>query len=117
MVAGKDEALIHHVALPEDWAKAKEAGTYRRSTRGRSLEEEGFIHCAYPDQIDGVLQRFYADIAGPLLRLDIDPARLASPVVAEPPAPGLTELFPHIYGPIDLDAVVEVHPLTPPFHA
>jgi glutathione S-transferase len=52
--------------------------------------------------------RFFAD-APPLLRLEIDPARLTAPLVLES-APGGHELFPHLYGPLNLEAVVAVKP-------
>lgn len=107
--------MIHHIAFPEDWAAALAAGEYRISTRGRTLEQEGYIHCAHADQVAGVLQRFYADVDEPLLRLDIDPVQLTSRVVEEPPAPGMSESFPHIYGPIEVGAVVAAHQLLPPF--
>lgn len=104
---------IHHVALPADWAAAQAAGEYTTSTRGRTLDEVGFIHCAHAGQVRGVIDRFYADLTGPLLLLVIDPSRLAASVVEEPAAPGLSELFPHVYGPIPIDAVTDVRLLDP----
>jgi uncharacterized protein (DUF952 family) len=38
--------------------------------------------------------------------LHIDQARIEAEIRLEPPAPGLTELFPHIYGPIPTRAVI-----------
>lgn len=110
--AGHD--TIHHVALPADWAHARDSGEYRVSTRGRTLDDVGFVHCAHDDQVAGVLARFYADVDGPLLLLSIDPSRLAASVVEEPPAPGVAELFPHVYGPIPVTAVTRVRRLDPP---
>lgn len=97
---------IHHLALPEDWAAAQEAGDYRVSSRGRTLADEGFIHTSTPEQVAGTFQRYYADRHDVLL-LTIDTDRLTSPWRFDPV--GDTE-FPHVYGPIDLDAVVEVDP-------
>ncbi|CAB4688496.1 unannotated protein [freshwater metagenome] len=102
---------IFHVALEQDWTAARLAGSYRVSTLGVTLETEGFIHASRADQWRGVLARFYADVTEPMVLLEIDPSRLRSPVVDEPPAPGLVETFPHVYGPIDLDAVVGVRPI------
>jgi uncharacterized protein (DUF952 family) len=48
-------------------------------------------------------------VGAPLLLLTIDPARLSSPVRDDEIAPGI--VYPHVYGPIDLDAVVAVAPL------
>lgn len=98
-----DELL--HLALPDDWNAARAAGEYRVSTRGRSLDEEGFIHCAYRDQFVGVANRFYSDL-GELVILHVDPERLTAEVREEPAAEGSTELFPHVYGPIPTDAVI-----------
>ncbi|MFY1674596.1 DUF952 domain-containing protein [Plantactinospora sp. WMMB334] len=72
------------------------------------MADEGFIHAARRGQVLGVAEAFYAD-AGPLLLLSVDPSRLSSPVRDDEVAPGI--VFPHIYGPIDLDAVVGVAPL------
>jgi uncharacterized protein (DUF952 family) len=101
--------MIFHVSSPEDWHAAQQAGDYRRSTRGRSLAEEGFIHCSRLDQVPGVLAAYYAG-AGPLLLLTIDPDLLSAECRDDEIAPGV--FFPHVYGPIDLAAVVAVTPLT-----
>lgn len=100
--------MIFHIAEESDWQAAQISGEYRISARGRTLAEEGFIHASHRDQVLGVAEAFYAD-AGPLLLLSIDPARLSAPVRDEEVAPGT--VFPHIYGPIELDAVVAVAPL------
>lgn len=99
--------MIFHIAEVADCQAAQAAGDYRVSTRGRLLADEGFIHAARREQVLGVAEAFYAD-AGPLLLLTIDPARLTSPVRDDEIGPGL--VFPHIYGPINLDAVVAVTP-------
>ena len=65
-----DELL--HIALPDDWAAAREPGEYRISTRGRTLDEEGFVHCSYPGQLEGVANRFYADVVE-LVILHLEP--------------------------------------------
>lgn len=102
---------IYHCATADDWAAARQAGDYRISTRGRTLADEGFLHASYADQVHGVLDRFYADVDGELLLLVIDPELLGVPVIAESPGPGSSELFPHIFGPLPVDAVVDVEPL------
>lgn len=104
-------ATIFHLALASDWAAAQDAGAYTTSTRGRTLPEEGFIHCSRGDQWPTVRERFYADVAEPLLLLQIDTDRLDVPVVVEPGEPGSSETFPHVYGPIPLDAVVKAMPV------
>jgi glutathione S-transferase len=96
---------ILHAALPDQWAAALRDGDYRVSTRGKSLEEEGFIHCSFDDQVEGVANRYYADL-DELTLLRIDPKLLTSEVIPEPPFPGAPEDFPHIYGPIEPAAVI-----------
>ena len=100
---------IFHLALAADWAAAQESGDYRISTLGRTLEQEGFIHASREDQWRATKQRFYADVPEELVLLEIDPALLTSELrVEEVPEAG--DSFPHIYGPLNLDAVVAVHP-------
>lgn len=94
-----------HIALPDDWAAARSAGEYRVSTRDRTLDDAGFIHCSYPRQIEGVANRFYADVAE-LVLLHLEPELLEAEVRVEPASDDGTELFPHIYGPIPIGAVV-----------
>jgi glutathione S-transferase len=100
--------FLYHLALAEDWQAALAAGAYRRSTRGRSLEEVGFVHASCAHQVAPTYRRFYAD-AGPVRLLTIDPQRLTATVKQEP-APESGELFPHIHGPLPLVAVVRVEP-------
>jgi len=99
--------LIYHCSLVADWRAAQTAGEYTMSSRGRTLEQEGFVHASYPGQIAGVLQRFYADVSEPMCLLVIDPDKLGVPVIAENLTGG-QELFPHIYGAIPVSAVVDV---------
>ena len=102
---------IYHLATAADWAQAQRDGAYTTSTRGVTLEQEGFIHASRADQWEGVRDRYYADLDEPLLLLEIDTDRLDVPVVEEPPAPGVEETFPHIYGRLSPEAVVAVTPL------
>ena len=103
--------MIWHIALHDDWRDAQPLGSYLVSTRGLTLEEVGYIHCSKPEQIEGVAQRFYADLSE-LLLLEVDPERVESEIVEEPPAPGVSELFPHIYGPLPITAVCSVRQWT-----
>jgi uncharacterized protein (DUF952 family) len=101
---------IFHLALRSDWESALKQGSYTTSTLGRTLADEGFIHASRADQWQGVRAAFYADVAEPLVLLVIDTDRLTSPVVEETP-PDSSETFPHIYGPLNIDAVVKAVPL------
>ena len=91
--------FIYHIVLPETWELIKDQSTYS----AESLDTEGFIHCSYDHQLGGVLQRYYKD-AGSVVVLKIDVAKLTSKLVSEPSTGG--EAYPHIYGPINMDAVV-----------
>ena len=99
--------LIYHVALAADWTMAKGAGEYRISTLGRTLEGEGFIHCSYADQVAHTAATFYSAVTEPLVLLAVDTALLDAEVIAENAGGGI-ELFPHVYGPIPVPAVVAV---------
>lgn len=99
---------IFHIATLADWEAAQRTGAYTTSTRGVSLEQEGFIHASRADQWEGVRAAYYADVTEPLVLLEIDTDRLDAPVVEEPPAPGVDEVFPHVYGAIAPGAVVGV---------
>jgi uncharacterized protein (DUF952 family) len=103
--------LIYHLATQADWDEAQERGAYTTSTWGVTLAEEGFIHASRADQWEGVRERYYQDIDEPLVLLEIDTDRLDVPWVEEPPAPGVEETYPHVYGPIRPEAVVGVRQL------
>ena len=103
---------IYHLALAGEWRDAQARGVYERSTRGRSLQELGFIHASGADQVEATYGRFYGD-AGEVLLLTIDPGRLTVPVLWEP-APESGECFPHIHGPLPLEAVLAAEPFPPP---
>lgn len=107
-------ATIFHLALAAEWAAAQETGSYTTSTLGRTLAEEGFIHASRADQWTGVRDRFYAGVTEPLVLLHIDTDLLDVPVIDEPPAPGVSETFPHIYGRLPVSAVVKAIPLGQP---
>lgn len=105
-------AEIFHLTDAATWAAAQAAGQYTMSTRGVTLAEEGYIHASLPHQVRGVATRFYSDV-NDLLLLAIDTGKLGVPVIMEPPAPGVQEEFPHIYGPIPVAAVTEVRTVKP----
>jgi len=106
--AWRSPQWIYHLALADEWRAAKACGEYRRSTRGLGLEQVGFIHASGADQVEATFRRFYADAEGVLL-LTLDPARLGAPVRWEA-APGSDELFPHLYGPLPVGAVLSAEP-------
>jgi len=103
---------IYHLATAADWDDALASGSYTTSTRGRSLAGEGFLDASRADQWQGVRERYYADVTEALVLLVVDTDLLDVPVVEEP-VPGGTETYPHVYGPLYPEAVVEVLPLDP----
>lgn len=104
--------MIYHITSRQAWNNARASGEYRTA----SLETEGFIHCSTESQVVPVAQKYYKGEKD-LYLLVIEPALLSSDLKWEPPSggtpPGVSEgdLFPHIYGPINLDAVVQVFDL------
>lgn len=99
---------IFHIATAADWRATLATGTYTTSTVGRSLEDEGFIHASRRDQVQGVFDRYYRGLGEHLVLLTIDPARLESEVRVEPVG---DDTYPHVHGPINRSAVVDVTPL------
>ena len=93
--------LIYHIVSEKKWKEAIEKGSYF----GDTLETEGFIHASEIDQIIEVANNLFTGQRG-LVLLVIDRDRLTSPVKYEDP--GNVDLFPHIYGPLNLDAVVDI---------
>ena len=93
-------SIIYHITTGPEWQKAQEQGHYESA----SLAEEGFIHCSEERQLSGVLERYYAGRAG-LLKLSIETSKLTSPLYYDW-SPSIEDTFPHIYGPVNLDAVI-----------
>ncbi|XIG75181.1 hypothetical protein C1N81_18680 [Streptomyces sp. SGAir0957] len=91
------------------WESARATGAYTMSTRGKTLEEVGFIHCSFPHQLRAVADMLYKGqaAAGELVVLVVDRTRVDVPVRVESVAPGGEE-FPHVYGPLPVGAVTEV---------
>lgn len=107
---GRDRPLLYHLTTRARLAEEVAAGSFQESTLDERLDEVGFIHCSYRHQLDGTARRFYAELEpSSLVALVIDPARLRAPLREE--AAGGGERFPHVYGPIDLDAIVAVQSL------
>lgn len=105
-------AMIYHLAYKNDWDQAQADGAYRQSTKGRTLDQQGFIHaCAKPAQVDQVANAFYRGDSD-LLVLVIDEAKVRSEVRRDP-VPGFDTPLPHIYGPLNPDAVIDAVPLEP----
>lgn len=103
--------MIYHVVTEANWQKALQTagpcgqGFYEAA----SLETEGFIHTSKAGQVAGVLERYYQNQSN-LLLLHIDESKLTAPLKYEL-APSVNEEFPHIFGRLNLDAVVKTENL------
>jgi uncharacterized protein (DUF952 family) len=95
--------LIYHIASGAAWSAAQKSAVYSAD----SLASQGFIHCSKAEQILRVANTFYADQHG-LVILEIDTSILKPQVRWEPGTDKADELFPHIYGPLNLSAVQQV---------
>jgi len=104
-------SIIYHIAAAADWEQARRDGQYTTSTRGRTLAEQGFIHGSTAAQVAPVANMVYKGEPD-LLVLVIDTDRVA-PEIRYEQVPGWDAPFPHIYGPLNADAVVETLPLAP----
>ena len=111
MAAAAAPERLAHLALRTDWAAALAAGRYEVSTRGMTLAEVGFIHASARSQLAGVRSRFYADLEPAELVVLVVDVEAAGVPLRWDPAPG-GELFPHLYGPRPVSAVVAVLPVT-----
>ena len=106
---------VFHITSRKAWKVALADGHYAPE----SLSTEGFIHCSRPSQVLGVANAFYRGQRG-LILLVIDPDLLVSELKWEPPAEihpgspvGADESFPHLYGILNLEAVVRTSELVP----
>lgn len=99
--------MILHIAREKEWEEAKAQGVYTVD----SLVDEGFIHCSTPEQVLVPANDFYRGQTD-LVLLVIDPVRLSAKLVFEDLYQS-GQNFPHIYGPLNLDAVSAVVPFPP----
>jgi PPOX class probable FMN-dependent enzyme len=98
---------IFHIAPESDWMEAARGGMYS----GDTLSSEGFIHCSDWHQVVRVANRFFRGRADMCL-LRIDPEKLKAPLRYEN-LEGGDELFPHVYGSLNVDAVAAVSAFRP----
>jgi uncharacterized protein (DUF952 family) len=104
-------SIIYHIALAGDWEQALEDGQYSISTRGLTLDEVGFIHSSTAAQVAAVANAYYKG-ASDLLLLVIDTTRVSAEIRWED-VPGSQAPYPHIYGPLNTDEVIEARPFEP----
>jgi uncharacterized protein (DUF952 family) len=103
-LSDKPGYIVHIISGP-DWEEALATGEYRPA----SFAREGFIHYSRPEQVLWVVNQFYSK-AEDLMLLWIDPAQMNAPLRWEPVD---DQVFPHGYGPLNLEAVVKISRLNP----
>jgi uncharacterized protein (DUF952 family) len=94
---------IYHITTRLEAMAANQSGEYVPQSFG----VEGFIHCSYLTQVVVVADRGFRGRSG-LVLLEIDRALLPCAVLDEN-LEGGEELFPHIYGPLPMSAVLKIH--------
>lgn len=97
--------MIYHIVTTTDWVDQQKNPAYEAA----SLQTEGFIHLSRKEQVAGVLERYYQGVSD-LLLLHIDPTKLIAELRYE--AATNNELFPHLYGPVNREAIVEIEYLS-----
>lgn len=100
-------SVILHITKREQWEKAVFEGVYR----GDTLDSQGFIHCSTPQQAVKVANAVFRAQKG-LVLLCIAANKVQSEIRYEGGA-GSEELYPHIYGPLNINAVVKVADFEP----
>jgi uncharacterized protein (DUF952 family) len=96
---------IVHICSEEDWQSAQAVGVYRPE----SLENEGFIHFSTPEQAVDTANRYYTGRTD-LLLLWVDTVKLTAELRWEPSE---GDVYPHLYGPLNLAAISSVTPFHP----
>ena len=105
--------LIYHLVPRSDFTRSCRDGVYRPE----SLAREGFVHCADERSALAIAADYFSATEGDLLLLQVDLSQLSAETIFEAPAPiagggtahlELAASFPHVYGPIELDAIVGV---------
>lgn len=93
--------LIYHITTNADWMLAQKAGVYSPD----SLMNEGFIHFSFADQVAATADRYYINVPD-LIILAVAQERLNAEVRVETAPHGGS--YPHLYGALNLDAVIDV---------
>jgi glutathione S-transferase len=98
------------IARREIWEQAQKTGEYTQSTIGATLADVGFIHCSFPGQTIEIANRKYRG-HNDLVLLFVDEDKVKASVKHEGAVSGRPGTFPHIYGPLNVDAVYAIVPL------
>ncbi len=93
---------IYHLTTRPEWDAALKKGFYV----SQSLSTEGFIHCSTAAQVAPVLERYFKNVEG-IIKLKMEVSKLTHAPIVEF-VTSVNDYFPHIYGPINLEAVIAV---------
>lgn len=93
---------VYHLCTKDQYSQNKTEEHYVTS----NFDQIGFIHCCTKDQLPGVLERFF-ETDQELIALEINPSKIIPKLIYEVSDRGV-ELFPHVYGPINLSSVEEI---------
>jgi uncharacterized protein (DUF952 family) len=100
-MAGTGTDPIFHIAVRAEWDAQLDSPGYRPD----AFAGEGFVHCSTVEQLGPTTARHFPG-RDDLVLLTLDPERLTADLRWEP-SPSTGELFPHVYGAIDREAIVE----------
>ncbi|MEX0931083.1 MAG: DUF952 domain-containing protein [Candidatus Paceibacterota bacterium] len=93
--------LILHIANEKEWQTGEREGSYK----GDTLDTEGFIHCSKLEQVEEVAEHLFKGRKN-LKLLRIDSSKVIPKIIYEDAGNG--KLYPHIFGPLNLDAVISI---------
>jgi uncharacterized protein (DUF952 family) len=99
------DKIIYHICEENFFKSQKQTGEYFSST----FKAEGFIHLSTKNQVENTLRRYYPSKIG-LILLHIDSSKVVSELKYELASNG--EVFPHVFGSINLDAIVEIEKIS-----
>jgi uncharacterized protein (DUF952 family) len=110
------QRTILHLVSQSEWEAALPLKDYLPS----AFAADGFIHCTFgEDELLAVANRFYRQVPGEFLVLEIDESKVTAPIKWEPPihpdgtpTDGIDQvLYPHIYGPLNRSAITGIKKL------
>ena len=103
------ETSFLHLTTKQAWADALKVGTYSLSTKGKTLEEVGFIHGSFIDQVEEVAGFVFAGSSEELVVLHLNIDKLESRgILVRVEAASNGKSYPHIYGAIPCELVDRV---------
>ncbi len=98
-------SVIYHITAVSEWREAQQKGYYE----SEALKSQGFIPCCEEHQIPDILKRYFSHKTA-LIKLCIETAKLSSRLIYNW-SNTIEDTFPHIYGPVNLDAIIDATPL------